>query len=658
MTRSHVLSCLFALTLGGLVTSPPAVAGGFLDAFDVTGRIPSPAGGDEIVARLVSARWDARCLPVPLRLNDTQDPIPNPLGADVLTLARVGQAFDDATDVWNRVPTSYFEAHRVGTVSNPGRRAFDTVHEVTFRTPSFLSAFGRTRLMTLMEDTELVAGDDLDEDGDPDVADGIATCQDADGDGDVELPSGFYPAGTILDSDIELNARFFRFTVDAEDADTNFFSIDLPAVLHHELGHVLGLAHSTTNQLSDDDGTAVTMFPFIESRDPDDELAFRSLETEDIAAASLHYPEGTADTGPAALQPGDVAFDAVFGVIEGEAFQGSTGLPLAGGSVYAVDAETGRRVASALTGTVFQVIDPETGVRRSLPDAQGIVDGRYRLAVPLGRHFVGLEGIDGTPLFASNVNEIAIEGSVSQQVDFLEEFFDRGTEGATEHAPGRGVPIPVRNRGRAAQGIDFVTESSTFLRPFDTISIGAGQADIFVFGAAPPGFYYAVRFPAEELEEALAEAGSTLVAGRFQTLEFTRSRVPTYEEALLTTGRILEDGTAEVDLHRPLVREAPFRGQEEDFSTLYFPAAKGLTARLRHDLARGHLESLFLVLRVPLESPFPGVLGLPPLVGSNRKLEENLRGRSFTSTDGLVFEPTEQDDFRFDLVLTSGSETP
>ncbi len=335
-----------------------------------------------------------------------------------------------------------------------------------------------------------------------------------------------------------------------------------------------------------------------------------------------------------------MAFDDVFGVIEGEAFHGATGIPLAGGSVFAVDATTGRRVASALTGTVFQVIDPAENRRRSLPDAQGILDGRYRLAVPLGRHFVGLEGIDGTPLFATNVNEIAIEGSVNRQVDFLQELFNRGAEGSREHAPGLGVPVPVVNRGEAVRGIDFVTERSDFLRPFDTILIGAGRADIFVFRAATPGFYYAVQFPAEELEDALADGG-TLVAGRFHTLSFfARSLVATYEEALLTTGRVSMNGTAELDLDDPWVREAPFAGLEDDFSTLYFPASRGLTDRVRNGLATGDVESLFLVLRVPLDTPFPGVFWVPPLVGSNRSNAEDVRGRAFTSVDDLVFEPT------------------
>lgn len=650
--RPTLLARLPVLALLSLTVSPPALAGGLLETQDITGRIPSPAGGDEIVARIIPTRWDDRCLPAPLRLNDTLDPIPNPLGTDFLTLARAAEALDDTVDIWNQLPTSYFEMIRAGAVSNPGRRSFDTVHEVTFRSPSFITAFGRTILHTLMEDTNLVPGDDLDEDGDSDVASGITRCMDADGDGDVELPAGFYPAGTIVDSDVEINSEDFRFTVDAEHIDGSFFSVDLLAVLLHELGHVQGLAHSMTNQLSDQNGTAVTMFPFIESRDPDDERAFRSLETEDVSAVSFHYPEGSADSGPAALQAGDVAFEEVFGVIEGEAFEGETGLPLAGGSVFAVDADTGLRAASAITGTVFQVIDPVTGDRRSLPDAQGILDGRYRLAAPLGRHLVGLEGVDGTPMFASNINETAIEGSVNRQVDFVDEFFDRGTEEDGEHQPGRGVPIAVPTEGQGAQGIDFVTEASDFLRPFDTISIGPGRADIFVFGAATPGFYFAVQFPAQELEEVLTDRELTLVAGRFHTLEFTRSLVPRYEEALLTTGRVLADGTAEIDVHRPLVREAPFIGDEDDFTTLYFPASQGLTAGIVQDLAEDHLENLFLVLRVPLESPFPGVFGLPPLVGSNRSDPEDIRGRSFISSDGLVFYPTDQDDFRFDLVIS------
>lgn len=653
MRRSIPTAVLLVLALGSFAVPGSIHAGGFLETFDVTGRHPLPDSADEIAARVIPIRWDVRCLPVPVRLNDTLDPIPNPLGADFLTLDAVAETLDDALDQWNDLRTSYFEAHRVGTVSNPDRRGFDTINEVTFRSrPLGGAAFSTST--TLMEDTVLVAGDDVDEDGDSDVAAGIKTCTDVDGDGDVEFPAGFYRAGTILDSDIELNARSngFRFTVDPADIDETFLSIDLLAVLLHEIGHLQGLAHSMTNQISAADGTSVTMFAGIDTTDPDDERAFRDLEIEDAAAASFHYPEGTAFRGPAAARGRDVPFRHVFGVIEGEAFHGETGQPLAGGSVFAVDARSGRRVAGAVTGTVIRGID-EDGNVRVLPTAEGTLDGRYRLAAPLGHHFVGLESADGTPLFASQINETTRDGSVNRQVDFLEEFFNRGAEDAVERSPGRGVPVSLRRHGKAAHRIDFVTERSSFLRPFDTDLLGPGLADQFISIEAPAGSYYAVRFPASELEAVLADEEVDLVAGRFHTFSGDRSQTPVYEEALLAPGRLRFDGTAEIDLHRPYVRHDPFPGQDNDLATLYFRASDGLTDRIREGLAEGDLDSLFLVLRVPLDTPFPGVSEFPPLIGIDLAATENLRGRSFTSVDGTVFEPSSRGDFRFELVTTS-----
>jgi hypothetical protein len=72
------------------------------------------------------------------------------------------------------------------------------------------------------------------------------------------------------------------------------------------------------NQTSAVDGDGSTMFPFIDTGDPASEFAQRSPAVDDIAWSSYRYPEGTAATGPAAIQPGDVTFSNVFGVITGQ----------------------------------------------------------------------------------------------------------------------------------------------------------------------------------------------------------------------------------------------------------------------------------------------------------------------------------------------------
>jgi hypothetical protein len=87
------------------------------------------------------------------------------------------------------------------------------------------------------------------------------------------------------------------------------------------------------------------------SSNPVNELALRSLEMDDIAWSSLLYQEGSETTGPGALQPGDQAFDAVFGLVTGRVRHGKLRQPVAGASVFAVDAHSGAVVSSAISGT-------------------------------------------------------------------------------------------------------------------------------------------------------------------------------------------------------------------------------------------------------------------------------------------------------------------
>ena len=86
----------------------------------------------------------------------------------------------------------------------------------------------------------------------------------------------------------------------------------------HELGHSHGLSHSAVNQISATDGTGATMFPAVFSNDAVGQEGLRSLSTDDVAWSSFVYPEGSAASGLAALQPGDIAFDDAYGVITGD----------------------------------------------------------------------------------------------------------------------------------------------------------------------------------------------------------------------------------------------------------------------------------------------------------------------------------------------------
>ena len=87
--------------------------------------------------------------------------------------------------------------------------------------------------------------------------------------------------GRLLDADVELNDANFAFTA-CDACDIHF---DLENTLTHELGHVLGLDHST-------DGEA-TMFPSA----PEADTSKRSLGDDDIAAICTVYPADDATAG-------------------------------------------------------------------------------------------------------------------------------------------------------------------------------------------------------------------------------------------------------------------------------------------------------------------------------------------------------------------------
>ncbi len=147
------------------------------------------------------------------------------------------------------------------------------------------------------------------------------------------------------------------------------------------------------------------MFPLIDTGDPASELAQASPDLDDIGWAALTYPEGTAASGPAALQAGDVAFTSQWGLITGEVRHGVLNQPIAGANVYAVDRSNNSVAVSAISGTTNLSFNPLNGGLFFVPNvAQAIVNGNYAIPVPQGNYSVGVEPMDGLPVAGAQVN--------------------------------------------------------------------------------------------------------------------------------------------------------------------------------------------------------------------------------------------------------------
>ena len=621
-------------------------AGGAFESFDITNAPPSPIAG-HLLARVIPIKWDARSMPVQYRINNTLDPIPNPLGAAFVSVAQATTVLQDSLDSWNNLPTSFIDMQIVGTRANAGLVGFDMVNELSFRTAAGFSAIASSPSVNFITDVTLAHGDKIDGDADADVSSAITVATDVDNDGDIELPAGFYKAGTIIDNDVQFNTKVsngFRFTIDPAQADAVTRSVDLKCVAVHEFGHSIGLSHAQHNQASASDGNGSTMFPLIDTGDPAAELAQATLAMDDIAWASYTYPEGSAATGPGALQPGDVAFNSAFGLITGELRHGVLNQPIAGGTLFATDWKTGERTVSSFSGTTNLSFNPVNGGLFFVPTvAAAIPNGNYVLPVPKGNYAVGVEAIDGSPVAAGQVSFTTQIGNFFGQQNFIEEFYNNNSEGAIERDPADAKNVHVNN-GQVNANTNITTN-----QVFNISNFGARNSIGFI--NVPGSTMYAVAFPRNLLLGIDPAHPILFQAGLFDTHVLDASVPVIFAKAMLTTGTVNPDGTATIDLVNPLDKSIMFLGQDTDFAPFYFKNPHDLSPRIFEGMLNGSIENLFLVLEVPAATPFPGVSGQPPLVGINST--GTIFGLSFLSLDaGATFQRRNTQNFRFSLIAS------
>jgi hypothetical protein len=484
----------FSVLLIALLPVSTSWAAGQLEQIDTTNATPAPTAG-EVLVDIVGIRWDARAIPVNYRVNNTLNPVPNPLGAPVLNVSQARGIFQASFDRWNRIPTSYINSRVIGETANAGNAGFDFVNELSFRTAPTFGAIAASPSISLTADTCFADGDDINGDGKADVSATITTVQDVAGQN--VFPVGCYKAGTILDNDVVFNTKTaggLRFTTGDENLDALTRSVDLGTIATHEFGHSHGLSHTLNNNKSASNGRGAVMFPFIDTGDPNAERVQRDLDSDDIASSSKVYPEGSARTGPAAISLGDFPFDLFFSRIRGKVTDGLSGAPVAGASVFAINRFSNELVSSAISGKVKVSLNPATGSLGLSSPADNIANGDYELIVPWGVYDVGIEPVDGAPVPASSINFTAQIGSIFGQQTFNKEFWNRNREFGLEYRPGE--PLPVFAIGNGSSNIDFTTNLSFNFNQFgNRVSVG--------FTDSLPGSWYIVRVPLQPIVDSL-----------------------------------------------------------------------------------------------------------------------------------------------------------
>ena len=585
---------------------------------------------------VVGIFWDERCASVEYTLNSHVGA--NPGTIDEVTPTAIQNIVRRALARWNRNPSSYIEMN-VTNVTDLGNRpaiSGDFINEVTFITEPDFAALASSPSTSLTEDATFIAGEDLDGDGDSDVFDpaieGINSCNDVDGDGDIEFPAGDYKTGTILDNDVQ-----FSSSTVWEIRPSSNPAADIDAVSSHEFGHSQGLNHSTINQLSPTDGRTSTMFPFITTDNEEAENGTRSLHRDDLAASAFMYQIGRGDAPITQPQGDQVRFGQVYSVIRG-VIENAQGDPIPGAAIQLRNASTGRVQSVSYSGKTEVLEIPGQGL---FVFEESIRDARYAVPMLEARdYFVEIEALDGDPVFANNISLNAIVADILELTDFPQEDYSDGAESAIELIPAAPTRVTI---GRSnVVGIDMVLNDEETQRnagPRDFVGTGD------IFGAAD--ISYVEMFDRNEVLSRI-NAGQVPVAGLAETfLPGEEASVAIYDQAQIAIGHINLDGTAQIT--QILTERTDIVAEDSDETDIRFDGAQALPSDISAAFLADPDAQLFLVLTI-------NDIVLGPNVGNPLgfvAIDTARSGTSFLGLNGGPLNPRTEDTWAMGLSWTA-----
>ncbi|HEX7078925.1 MAG TPA: matrixin family metalloprotease [Candidatus Eisenbacteria bacterium] len=437
---------------------------------------------------VVQAHWLDTDLPLPIAIDGTNSDIPTAMAVSIV---------QTSAQTWQDINTSYFtaDAHAWGGTELPPALAFDGQNSVFFDVAGVNFPPGGTVIAFTRSVIELTAGQ-------------------------------------TLDADLVYNDRDFYSSTTSPaltPAPAGQTSVDLQAVITHELGHAFGLDHTSV--------AGCTMVPFISN-----DTTQRTLELDDRAGNSTIYPESAAR----GLSPGAIDFAATTGTVSGTVVSGYNGSAIfcAHVEAYSLLAPTPDHTISAISG--------ELTLRNGHGEftIHGLPPGPYAIAiVPLdGVHTVAADDNIGGPYNGIDTN-------------FEPEFWNGAGESGNgfNDNPNLYTQVDV-NAGANSGGVDFIT--NTYPGRVIIAQYGAFE-NIVTF--TNNNNYLAVRFdPPFDPPYTISD---------IQFPSFTFNGVPA---TFVSAGLYPMKSNGLPDLANPIVKATPFVGSPNgiNIATLNLPVTQ------------------------------------------------------------------------------------